>query len=274
MIPVLKGKKINKILCLLFLGMAAISLAAAGVFALAKNPAAGHTFCVLALIFGGFALFYGMLWLIWSRKEKKAERALNEAAARQHAPEDPARADCREFVLPKDRLTEKARKRFHSILRWTGIAALGAYLLIGGLLFAFDSAKSPFQMVCLLVFCGLITVPGILVQRRLYRTYARSVPTRILLFPGKLVVDGTVFPSGEIREIRVSPEQIFNINSPGVFRELRIRTDGGGAQYRMDHRAGAHSDEQPFWEEYGAFVAALSDWGAENGVPVTVSFMD
>ena len=94
------------------------------------------------------------------------------------------------------------------------------------------------------------------------------------MFPGKLIVDDRSFPAGTIREVRVSPERIYNRNSPGVFREMQIRTENGGEKFRIDYRSGSASNGAPFWEEYEAFIAALSGWGAENGVPVVIAYMD
>ena len=94
-----------------------------------------------------------------------------------------------------------------------------------------------------------------------------------MLFPGKLVVDGVVFPVREIREIRISPDRIVDCNSPDVFRELMIRTEKDTVRLRIDYRAGAGSDQQPHWEEYAQFVAALSYWGTKNNVQVTILYM-
>ena len=146
--------------------------------------------------------------------------------------------------------------------------------MIGGIQFAAGVAISPLQLLCILLFGFLITIPGMLMQLGLYWEYVRSVPSRILLFPGKLIVDNCSFPAGTIREIRISPDRIYNRNSPGVFREMLIRTGKGGEKYRIDYRSGSGSNGAPFWEEYEAFIAALSGWGAGNGVPVVIAYMD
>ena len=109
-----------------------------------------------------------VLWLIYGRKEGKTEKALNELLSRQYMPEDPARPDYREFILPKARLTEAARNRARSVLRWTGIMALGAFLLICGIQLACGAIGSPLQVLFILIFCVLITIPGLLVQLCLY----------------------------------------------------------------------------------------------------------
>ena len=268
-----KGKKINKILCLFFLFFALISLIAAGVCALAIDSAAGYTLCILAMIAGGFSLLYGVLWLIYGRMERKKELELRETLEGQNAIDDPYRLDYREFILPKADLIKKAGTRLRRIVRWTGIAALGAFLLIGGIQLVCGSLRSPRQLLYMLLFCILIMIPGILMQLYLYLKYDQSVPSRILLFPGKLVIDNMTLTANEIREIRVSPSQIFNRNSPDVFREMLILTEEGRTKYRIDYRTGTAFNEQPFWEEYGQFIETLSEWGKKNNVPVTVSYM-
>ena len=272
-VPIYKGRKVNKVLCLSFLLVTMILFMTAGIFAFLKKSAVCDTFCILALISGAFSLLYGTLWLIYGLKEKKTERELSEFFGRQNMPVDPARPDYREFFLPEERLKGMSRKRFRSVLRWTGFAALAAFLLICGIQLAVGSLASPLQVLFIFLFCALITIPGILVQLYLFLKYDCSVPSRILLFPGKLIIDDTVFLAGEILEIRISPDRIMNFNSPAVFREMLIRKGKRSIKYRFDYRAGRSSADQPFWEEYEQFVAALSAWGAENTVPVIISYM-
>ena len=273
-VPVYKGRKINKILCVFFLVPTLILLLAAAVSALTGRSEAGYALCITALITGAFSLLYGILWFLYGRKEKETELALNDLLGSQYVPEDPARSEYREFLLPKTRLTETARGRLRMIVRWSLITPFGVLLLIGGIQYAAGGAVTPLQLLYVLLFGFLIAIPGILIQLGLYREYARSVPSRILLFPGKLIVDNRSFPAGTIREIRVSPERIYNRNSPGIFREMLIRTEKGGEKYRIDYRSGSNSNDAPYWEEYEAFIAALSGWGAENGVPVVIAYMD
>ena len=268
-----KGRKINKMICLFFLFFTLLLFIAAGICALFKNSAAGYTFCILALITGGFSLFYGIIWLIYGRLERKQELELREIFEGQNAPEDPYPLDYCEFILPKADLIKKAGTRLRRIVRWTGIAALGAFLLIGGIQLVCGSLRSPRQLLYMLLFCILIMIPGILMQLYLYLKYDQSVPLRILLFPGKLIIDSLSLSAGEILEIRVSPVQIFNRNSPDVFREMLIRTESGNVKFRIDYRTGTAANEQPFWEDYGKFIAALSEWGTKNNVQVTVSYM-
>ena len=267
-----KGKKINQYLCLLFSIFSVIFLIVAGTLALVKNAAAGYAFCILAIITGGFSLLYGLFWFIFGKKEKKAELELRKLLEQQNTSEDPYRLDYREFILPKKDLIKKAGTRARRIIQWSGIAALGVFLLIGGIQLACGSLKSPVQLLYMFLFCILIMIPGILIHLSLYFKYDQSVPSRIMLFPGKLIIDNVSLSAREIRDIRVSPALIFNRNSPDVFREMLIRTDKS-TMYRIDYRTGTASNEQPFWAEYAQFIAALSEWGKKNRVAVIVSYM-
>ena len=69
-IPIYKGRKINRMLCILFLVLFAISLVSA---VLVSDIAV-----IFAQITGAFALLYGILWAFWARKESKAEQALKD----------------------------------------------------------------------------------------------------------------------------------------------------------------------------------------------------
>ena len=272
-IAVFKGRKINKILCLSFLVMTLIFFGACVIIAL-FNTEMGEVFLILSVISGGLSIIYGLLWLVWRKKEQTAEMTMREAFEQQKAAQDGSRFVAKEFDLPKKRLIETALQRFHSIIRWTVIVALGVILLIGGILLATGSLVHAIQLIYLILFSLLIMFPGLMVQWCLYRLYNRSIPSKILLYPGKLIVDHTVFQPREIREIRVSPNQLYNRNSPAVFREMQIRTKRGSSRYRIDFRAGSETNEQPFWAEYEQFVEALYDWATENGVSVNILFMD
>ena len=213
-------------------------------------------------------------FLVSLRPGRKKSRAEIEGNPRtENAPEDPYLLDYQEFILPKADLVKKAGNRVDSIVRWTGICALGVFLLTGGIQLACGSLKSPVQLLYMFLFCILIMIPGILIQLSLYRRYEQSVPSRILLFPGKLIIDNVSLSAREIREISVSPARIFNRNSPDVFREMLIRTEKHSTKYRIDYRAGSAFNEQPFWAEYEQFIIALSEWGSKNKVPVIVSYM-
>ncbi|MBQ9268751.1 MAG: hypothetical protein IJ206_04435 [Oscillospiraceae bacterium] len=272
-IAIFNGRKINKILCLFFLVMTLIFFGACVIIAL-FNAEMGEVFLVLSAISGGLSIIYGLLWLVWRKKEQSAEMTMKEAFKQQKAAQDGSRFVVKEFALPKKRLIETALQRFRSIIRWTVIVALGGILLIGGILLATGSLVHPIQLIYLILFFLLIMFPGLMVQWCLYYLYDRSIPSKILLYPGKLVIDHTVFQAREILEIRVSPNQLYNRNSPAVFREMQIRTKRDSLRYRIDYRAGSETNEQPFWTEYGQFVDVLYDWGTENSVPVNILFMD
>ncbi len=268
-----KGRKVNRFLCLFFIIFVVLFLIVAGCFALRKNSAASYTFCVLAIIAGGFSLLYGVFWFIYGRKERNAELELRKILERQDISEDPYRLDYREFILPKADLIKKAGTRVRGIVRWTCIFAVGVFLLIGGIQLVCGSLKSPIQLLYILLFCILIMIPGLLIQFSLYLKYDQSVPARILLFPGKLVIDTRNLSAREIQEIRVSPVRVFNRNSTDVFREMLIQTEKSSTKYRIDYRTGTVSNEQPFWAEYAQFVDALLEWGKKNRVQVIVSYM-
>lgn len=271
---VYKGRLINKILCLSFLGMTLVLLGTGGILSLQEKTEAAETFGILALITGGFSLIYGVLWFVWARKESKADRILRAALGPESAAQDSAPPVWREFRLPGEQLRKTAYRRFSALVRWIILAAFCTGALIEIIIFACGTRKSFPQMLYTVLFCVLIAIPGIFIQWRIYRQYVRSVPEKIQLYQGRLAVDDVFFSSGEILEIKVSSEQLFNLNSPAVFRKLLIRTETGSTAYCIDSRSGRSSSDQPFWPEYGALLAALSEWGSENSVTVNITFMD
>ena len=273
-VPIIHGKKVNRFLCLFFLALALIFLALTGVLILMRRPDFSPTLLTLASVMGGFSLFYGIGWLIWSRREGKAEAALRKAEAGRRTTGEAGVALPSDFLLPRERLTVSAFLRFMNILRWTALAGGGVFLLILGIQLAYGSLQAPRQIVYTLLFCILIALPGIAVQWSIYRKYERTVPQRIQLLPGELVIDNRSFAPGDIRRIRISPDRPYNLNSPEVFRNLQIRTEQTEELYRIDYRAAPGSGEQPFWEDYERFSEALQAWGEENGVPVVIEYME
>ncbi len=273
-VPIVHGKKVNRFLCLFFLALALIFLALTGMLILMGRPDFCSTALTLAAILGGFSLFYGIGWFIWHRREGKAEAALRRAEAGRRTPGDAGGVSSREFLLPRERLTGSAFLRFMNILRWTAFAGGGVFLLILGIQLAYGSLRDSRQIVYTLLFCILIVLPGIAVQWSIYRKYERTVPQRIQLHPGELVIDNRSFAPGDIRGIRISPDRLYNPNSPAVFRNLLIQTNRTEELYRIDYRAAPGSGEQPFWEEYERFSEALQAWGEENGVPVVIEYME
>ena len=273
-IPIYKGKKINRFLCAGMAVASAVLCAAAGVLRLAGKEGLSYGLFVLALITGGFALFYGLFWAIWAKREKSAQQALQRMAEQKSAAQEANPLDYQEFVLPKEALTETAFLRFANGFKWTAYVALGIFALMTGSMMRSSSFGGVRQALAILCFCLVITIPGLIVQWVIYRRYEKAVPRRIVLFPGKLAIDGSVFPAQDIREVSASPERIYNVNSPSVFRELKVRTDGGDTNYRIDFRSGSPSGEAPYWEDYPRFLEALSAWGKANGVQVTIEYMD
>ena len=276
-VSVFSGRKINKAACCLCLMLGSLSLAAGVILMLLGKGDFGSVFMILAMIFGGFALFYGLLWLIWSVKEKKAARKLAEADAAAAAARDegPARFECREFILPKESLAQTAWTRYKSIVKWTGIVIGVIFVGITVLLAVNDSLKDPVQLLYLLLLCLAISVPGLIIQRVIYARYERAIPGRILLYPGKLVIDDKLFAAGDILTVRISSDMRSNANSTAIYREMIIRTDHGASVYRFDFRIpDPKKGTQPRWEEYRDFALALTDWGKQNEVDTAVDYMD
>ncbi|MBR5382793.1 MAG: hypothetical protein IK133_03135, partial [Clostridia bacterium] len=225
-------------------------------------------------ITGGFALLYGILWAFWAGKEKKAEEKLRQALEARSLKHSPGGFEPREFLLPKDRLTEEAYKRFHGILKWVAIGSLGFAALISIILLFSHALSNPLQPLYLFFFCVVVAVPSVIIQWIIWRKYEASVPQKICLYQGSLVIDGKVFLSQEILNITISPNRIMNINSPMIFREMLVRTSRGETLCRIDYKAGNAAGGQLCWEEYPLFSEALKAWGEANLVPVTIAYME
>ena len=271
-IPIYKGKKINRFLCLGMAAAAVVSLAAAGALYVAGKENWGAAILILGLITGGFALLYGILWAVFAKREKKAELALQaaEAAKLKESPQEEGAFGWREFVLPKQRLTEAAFRRFTKGFQWVAIIALILFVLMTGSMIRAGSFGGPLHALAILGFCVAISIPGLIVQGVIYRKYEKAVPERILLYPGSLTVDGRVFSAQEIRGVSISPPRVYNVNSPAVFRGMEVRTADGEKRYTIDFR----SDRSVSWEEYPQFAEALLEWGEANRIPVTTAYME
>ena len=269
-LPIYKGKKINKMLCIMFLVMSVVLLALMIILRLLGKPAV----FVLPLITGAFALVYGILWAFWAGKEKKAEEKLRQALEARSTEYAPGGFKPREFLLPKDRLMEEAYKRFRGVIKWVAIGSLGFTALITVILLFSHALNNPLQPLYLLIFCLIAAVPGTIIQWVIYRKYEASVPQRICLYQGSLVIDGNVFSSQEILNITISPNRIMNTNSPMIFREMLVTTSRGETLFRIDYKAGNAAGGQLCWEEYPLFSEALKAWGEANLVPVTIAYME
>ena len=75
-IPIYKGRRINRFLCITFACLCAVSLAASGTAWLLDDTGIKSVCFIFAQITGAFALLYGVLWAVWARKENKAEQKL------------------------------------------------------------------------------------------------------------------------------------------------------------------------------------------------------
>ena len=266
------GRKMNKIICLVCLIPGVLFSAVAFVYRLLGRREISSALSVLAVIFAAFSLLYGFLLLCYGAKEKKTQQALS--AAEPVVSGNGLSHTVREFRIPREHLIAAAEKRFLRILKGLGVmvpvvgALMALCIGIGG------AWKSPLQIVYICIFCTLIAIPGIVIQSVIYSRYSRSIPERIILSPGKLVIDRTVFPSSDIMEIGISSDRLANPSSPSVYREMLVWTSSGMNRYRIDFRQPSKDGSQPRWEEYPAMVDALSAWGRENRVNVVVNYMD
>lgn len=265
-VPIYKGKKINKMLCIIFLVLFVPSLAAAIVL-----PA---PFIVLAQIFGAFALLYGILWSVWAGREKKAEKALQAAEAARVGQHESDGFFSREYVIPKEDLTEAAFRRLISIVKGCVYVSLAIFALITLAMIFSGSFGGPAHAAAIMLFSFAISVPGIIIQIGIYRKYEKTVPRKIGMYPGKLIIDDTLTASRDIREVRISPERLFNANSPSIFRKLTVSTTGGEKYWCIDYRSYAASGKGICWNEYTEFAQDLKEWGKTNEVPVTTEYMD
>ena len=272
-ITIVKGRKINKLLCFICLVPAVILLAAAGILALTSKEALAETFLIIGAITGGFALLYGILWLFFALREGKQQRQLENMPVIDGGSSEPVFTS-KEYILPKEKLTLAARRRFIKIVIGCCIAALltGAGILL--MLFVRKSIEKPVQILYAFVFGVVIVLPGIIIQAVLYFRYASSVPEKIILFPGKLVIDHTVYSGPLIRNIRISSNRLLNPNSPAVYREMEVNLAEGSHIYRIDYRVRGNSSEQPEWAEYSRFISHLCEWGKENRIDVTIDYMN
>ena len=264
-IPIYKGRKINRMLCILFLVLFTISLVSAVLVS--------DITVIFAQITGAFALLYGILWAFWARKESKAEQALKDRTKLMDAPEEPDGFSQAEYLLPKERLTGAALQRFRSILKGATIAALVVFALITGSMLWKGTFGGFTHALGILFFSTVITLPGIIVQGIIYFRYQKTVPRKICLYPGEMVIDERTFYARDIRDVRISPNRIYNANSPSVFREMTLRTAQGEKRCLIDFRA-ASPGQGICWEQYPQFAEDLSKWGLANGVEVTVAYMD
>ena len=273
-LTIVKGRKFNKILCFICLIPAVVFLMCAGIFAACGKEPLAKTFLIIGVITGGFALLYSVLWMIFAFLEGKKQSALEKTNA-EEAGQREAEFTCKEYLLPKEKLTLAARKRFQKIVMWSCVIAFLTSAGILLLLFFSKALKKPVQILYTLMFGVVIMLPGIIIQLEILRRYTSSVPEEIVLFPGKMVVDQKVYAASSIKNIRITSSEVMNPNSPAVYREMRINYgEGSSCIYRIDYRTRGNPQEQPEWADYSRFVSDLYAWGNENRVDVTIDFMD
>ena len=127
-----KGSGVNRICCLLWLGLLLVCLCAAGISSAMDAGELAGTFLILSAILGGVSAVFGLLWFVWKRKENRAEDVLREVLAPDAVPRDATAQTVQSICLPREKLIGAARRRLTEIVRWMGIAALctGALLVI------------------------------------------------------------------------------------------------------------------------------------------------
>ncbi|MCQ2433092.1 MAG: hypothetical protein MJ175_10870 [Clostridia bacterium] len=270
-IPVIKGRRLNKLLCLTFLSMALVFLIIAGIYRLSGEPVLAEVLCVLAGIVGIFCLFYGFLWFIYYRTEQKRQTKLMRAAEILAQDSEEERADDHEFIIPREALTEAAWHHFRSIALALVIAALTAFMIVYGILLITNGFGGIAHLLITALFCFLVTLPGTLVQYIIYRNYARSVPGRILLFPGKLLVDERQFTVRDIEKVTISSYRSANSSSAALYRKLTVQTAGRTFTYTIDYRAAGGN---PRWAGYGLLLVSLQTWAQQNRVTLVVDYMN
>lgn len=257
--PIFRGKKINRMLCITFLVLVVI-LTPVYIFA----PDIGYIF---ALIAGGFAMIYGYLWRYWAKKEKEKERKIREMMEPPGA-QDVSDIIWREYPIPREALLKSAAQRVISVGRWSMCAAAVVFILITAPLVVSGSFGGTIHAFSILFFCVVISALGPLIQEIIYITYKTGVPRKIGLYPAKIIINDKTINAADIKEIMVSPEKIYNPDSPDIFRKIVIKTNRK-TTLRIDYRA----DKSIQWEEYPEFLNALCEWGKINRVKVIVMYM-
>ena len=269
-LPVVKSRRLNKILCLIFTAGAACFLIFAALFRAADKEALCYTFFVLSVILAGFGAFYGVLWFIFADKENKVQKKIEEIE--EYSESSDQKKEYREFILPKKEMTESAKKRFEKIVRLMPVMVIVLFVLIYGIQFFTAGFAGWRHLLTVLLFCILICVPGILLQYAIYRYYVGRIPNKISFYQEKLYIDKVAFLTKQIREIRISSEKLINRYSPSLYRQLTIDAEDGSCSYLIDYRA--ENKEAPHWPEYGNLVEELRKWAEENRIELKVNYMD
>ena len=259
--------KSSKYICILMLCFSVPALAAAVVLR-------HYSFFVLFLITGVFALIYGGFWAFWTKKEKKKEQEIREIEEAKVTGSEPDPLALYEFILPREQLKKAAFKRVIDVLKWVPLVALIMTAVITGTLVFYGETPGIGQCFGMLLFCMIVGIPGIIIQFVINKAYTAELPRKVVLYPGKLVVDGEVMAAGEIREIRVSPKRMYNYHSPKILRGMTVKTGKGKRVYQFDFWSGRESADRLCWAEYPAFVDAVTEWGRANHIAVVIEYME
>lgn len=265
-IPFVKGSKINQLLCLTFSGMTAVLLLLGSVYWLLGYDVFLYVTLVLAAITAGFGVLYLVLWQVFKWQEQQSQLKL-EQAAQLPAEENEGALEYREFVLPKQKLAETAYARFQKIAAALLIVAVVVFVILAG-----SNLAGGGRIWGTGLFCILVITPGILLQYLLYRRYADSIPERIVLFPGKLIVDNHSYRTGELEQITISAYKNANRNAIQVYRKMIVKEKRKERLYTIDYCA--PSEGNPRWEGYGVFLESLKNWAKQNSVPLKVDYMN
>ena len=274
-ITIVPGRRINKILFILFASILAVLLLLDVIFFVKQDDAMVETLLIVSAIIGAFALLYGILWAVFASKEKKENKLLNRQPAvdpREHYADIQGTVT---FTLPRAELLYLAKKRLRAIEKWLWIAEGILFLILYVPVTITDGFGSLSRLATILALCVIIVVPGVVIQEVIYRSYIFDMPERIGLYIGRISVDDRTYPAYEMTEIAMSSPKARNASSSKVFRTLTITAQNASKTYKIDFRApSAGRSIQPRWNQYDEFCEALMAWGSTNGVAVKMDFMD
>ena len=279
-IPMVKGKQINRLLCLILLPIAVLFFSCGIAFYIGGGRALGDTAVIIAAIFGAFALIYGIRWMLYAKKEAKAQRRIEVAVAesineKNEGTEGIGGAgilDSVELCIPHEALKKAAEKRFKKITLSLLAAAIICFCVIYGIILFTSGFAGITHLLMVLCFCVVITIPGYVIQYDIYRNYVRSQAYIISLYYDKMLVNDKVYQKNEIRHIAISSAEYINVNSVSNYRRLVVETISGRDSYNIDYRSNADKTLQ--WENYEFLVEELRKWTTANNVPYTVDYMN
>jgi len=272
MIPIVKGRKANRLICILFGCISATFVIGAVLSAILNNVSLAYSLILPAIIFGGFSILYGIGWYVYRKKEARAQKFMEELIDPLLPSGEEEPVALQEFQLPREDLVKTAKTRFRKICS-TALIVCPLFFIVFYAFLLFSIGYSGIRhLLSVLFFCILVSFPGIIIQYGIYKKYASSVPRRIILPPGKLCVDGVIYPSREIRHLTITSDLQANRNSNAIYRKLTVTTSSSVTSYTVDFKA--NSAELPKWERYPEFISALKIWSEQNLVHFTIDYMD